>query len=100
MFPSNILTIASPDFSSINETFTLISLCSFVFHILCSFGKIGNDLFKNLEQQSLELITPSNSNTFLIPNTRSTFCGFLIPMCISQVYAHVCVLSQVLWIEH
>ena len=34
---------------------------------------MDRDLFKNLKQQSHEFITPSNLNTFLIPNTRSTF---------------------------
>ena len=38
-----------------------------------SHGKMGRDLFKKLKQQSHEFITSSNSNTFLIPNTRSTF---------------------------
>ena len=36
-------------------------------------GKMGKDLFKNLKQQSLEVITLSNSNTFFIPKTKSTF---------------------------
>ena len=34
---------------------------------------MGKDLFKKLKQQSHEFIMPSNSNTFLNPNTRSTF---------------------------
>ena len=38
-----------------------------------SIGKIGNDLFKNLKQQSLEFITPSNLKTFFMPKTKSTF---------------------------
>ena len=73
VFPSNILTSASPDISSINGPFTLINFHSFGFNIVCSFGKMGKDLFKNLKQQSLEFMTPSSSNTFLIPNTRSMF---------------------------
>ena len=32
---------------------------------------MGKDLFKKLKQQSCEFITPSNSETILIPNTRS-----------------------------
>ena len=33
------------------------------------------DLFKNLKEQSLEFMTPSSSNTFLIPNTNSVQNG-------------------------
>ena len=45
--PSNILTITSPDISSINGAFTLINFCSFGFNMVHSFGKMGKDLFKN-----------------------------------------------------
>ena len=76
---SSILTIARPDISSINVAFTFINFCSFGFKIIQSTGEMGNDLFKNLKQQSLELITPSNLNTFFIPKTRSTFS------CISEI---------------
>ena len=38
----------------------------------CSLGNIGIDLFKNLKLDSLESITPSNLNKFLIPKTIST----------------------------
>ena len=38
----------------------------FGFNTICSFGKIGKDLFKKLKQQSWEFMTPSNSNIFLI----------------------------------
>ena len=40
---------------------------------MCSFGKIGIDLFKKLKQQSHEFMTPTNSNMFLIPKTKFTF---------------------------
>ena len=40
-----------------------------------SFGKIGMALFRKLKQQSHEFMTPSNSNIFLIPKTKSTFSG-------------------------
>ena len=65
VFPSNILAIASPDILSINGTFTLVIFHSFGFNMVHSFGKMGKDLFKTLEQQSLEFMTPSSSNTFL-----------------------------------
>ena len=71
--PSNILTIANPDISSIKGALTSINFCSFGFNTMCSFGKMGKDLFKNLKQQSHEFITPSSSNIFLIPKTRSMF---------------------------
>ena len=71
--PSNILTIASPDISTINGAYSLINFCTFGFHMVHSFGKMGKDLFKNLKQQSLVFMTPCSSNTFWIPNTRSTF---------------------------
>ena len=37
--PSNILTIASPDISSINGAFTLINFSSFDFNTVCCFEK-------------------------------------------------------------
>ena len=40
--------------------------------ITCSHGNIGIDRLKNLKLDSLESITPSNSNKFLIPKTIST----------------------------
>ena len=70
--PSNILTITTPDISSINGAFNLINFHSFGFNTVSSFGKKGKDLFKNLKQQSLIFMTPFHSNTFLIPNIRST----------------------------
>ena len=71
--PSNILTIASPEISSINGAFTCINFCSLGFIITWFSGNMGTDLFKNLKQQSLEFITPSNSNMFFMPRTKSTF---------------------------
>ena len=71
--PSSILTIASPDILSINGAFPFINFCSLGFKIMLSIGKMGKDLFRNLKQQSLEFITPSNLNTFFMPNTRSMF---------------------------
>ena len=56
-----------------NGAFTLINFCSLGFSMTHSFGKMGRHLFGKLKQQSHELIIPSNLNTYLIPNTRSTF---------------------------
>ena len=73
--PPNILTMASPKISSINGAFTFISLCSLGFRITQLSGNMGMDLFKNLKQQSLEFITPSNLNMFFMPRTKSKFLG-------------------------
>ena len=70
---SSILTIASPDISSISGTSTFINFCSFGFNITCSLGEICRDLFKKLKQQSHESMMPSNSKMFLIPKTKAMF---------------------------
>ena len=67
--PSNILAMANPEISSINEAFTFISFSSLGFKIVQFSGNMGTDLFKNLKQQSLEFITPSNVNTFFMPRS-------------------------------
>ena len=87
--PSNILTIASPEISSINGVFTFINFCLLDFKIAQFSGNIGTDLFKNLKQQSLEFITPSNLNTSLYLRLSQCFHEFQILMCKSQIYAHV-----------
>ena len=69
----SILTIASPDISSMSGTATFINFCSFGFNIICSLGKNCRDLFKKLKQQSHEFLIPSNSKMFLIPRTKSMF---------------------------
>ena len=69
---SNFFTIASPDMSSINSASIFINLFSFGFSIICSFKKNGMDLFRNLKDESYMSITPSNLNTFFMPNTKST----------------------------
>ena len=71
--PSNILTMARPEISFINGAFTFINFCSLGFKIIQFSGNIGTDLFKNLKQQSLEFITPSNLNKFFTPKTKSMF---------------------------
>ena len=71
VFLSSISIIANPNISSINGASTIINLCSFGFNTMHSFGTIGMELFKKLKQQSHEFITPSNSNIFLIPRTKS-----------------------------
>ena len=70
---SNNLTMAKPEISSKNGASTFVNFCSLGFNIIFSFRSIGSDLFKKIKQHLHELITPSNSNTFLIPKTRSTF---------------------------
>ena len=51
----------------------LLLICVPLISILyVSLGKIGIDLFEKVKQQSHEFITPSNSNIFLIPKTKST----------------------------
>ena len=71
--PSNILTMANPEISSINGAFTFINFCSLDFKIVHFSGNMGTDLFKNLKQSSQEFITSSNLNTFFILKTKSTF---------------------------
>ena len=83
MFLSSTLIIANPDISSINGASTFTNLCPFGFTTMHSFGKIGMDLFTKLKQQSHEFITPSNSNIFLIPKTKSTFS------CISHTKVYI-----------
>ena len=82
VFPSTLI-IANPDISSINGASTFINLCSFGFNTMCSFQKIGKDLFRKLKQQSCEFMTPSNSNIFLIPKTKSMFS------CISDTKVYI-----------
>ena len=82
-FLSDTLIMASPDISTINGASTFISFCSFGFNTMHSLGKIGADLLKKLNQQSHEFMTPSNSNIFLIPKTKSTFS------CISDTYVYI-----------
>ena len=73
VFLSSTLIIANPYISSINGASTFINLCSFSFNTIHSFGEMGKDLFRKLKQQSHKFMTPSYSNIFLIPKTRSTF---------------------------
>ena len=84
--PSNILTMARPEISSMNEPFTFINFCSLGFKIAQFSENTGTDLFKNFKQQSLKFITPTNLNTFLIPKIGQHFREFLTPKCISQIY--------------
>ena len=75
--------MAKPEISSKNGASIFISLCSFGFNIVSSFRNMGIDLFKKLKQQSHKFITTSNSNTFLIPKTISTF------LCISDTNVYI-----------
>ena len=78
VFPSMILIIAKPKISSINGALTFTNFFSSGFNITSFSGYIGTDLFKNSNLQSLEFITPSNSNTLFMPKTKSTL------LCISD----------------
>ena len=69
---SSDLIIAKLEISSENGASTSTIFCSPGLRITFSFGNMGNDLFKKVKQHSHELNTPSNSNTFLIPKTKST----------------------------
>ena len=55
------------------ELLLLLTFVPWVSELHGPLEKIGNDLFKNLKHQSLEFITPSNSKTFFMSNTKSTF---------------------------
>ena len=70
---SSSLTIAKLGILSVNGASILTNVFSPGFIIIFSFGNIGMDQFRKLKQHSYKLITPSNSNTFLIPKTISTF---------------------------
>ena len=83
-----------------NGAFILIIFCSLGFRRLHSFRNMGRDLYRNLKQLSHELITPSNLNIFLIPNTKSTFHEFLRLKCKFQIKVHVHLLSLGLTIIH
>ena len=85
---SNIFTIANLDISPRNGVLTFINLCSLGFRInLCS-SKMGTHQFRNLKQQSLEFITPSNLNIFLCLTLSQYFHEFLTLMCKFQICAH------------
>ena len=58
--------------SSINDASNFKNFFSFGISIICSFEKKGIDLFRNLKDESHMSIRPSNSNTFFMPNTKST----------------------------
>ena len=68
---SNIFTMARPEISSTNGASICINFLHFGLTTTCSVEKNGNDLFKNLNDESDVSITHSNSNTFM-PKTRST----------------------------
>ena len=73
VLPCIILIIAYPEISSMNRVLTFTSFCSSGFNMSSFSEYIGTDLFKTSNLQSLEFITPWDSNTFFIPNTKSTF---------------------------
>ena len=83
VFSSSTLIIVNPEISSMNGASTFINLFSFDLNTIHSFGKLGTDLLKKSKQQSHEFITPSNSNIFLMPKTKSTFS------CISDTNVYI-----------
>ena len=64
--------MANPQISSTNGASIFINFC-FGFKTICSLGKKGIDLFKQLKHDSHTFIMPSHPNIFLMPNTKSTF---------------------------
>ena len=81
VFPSMILIIAKPKILSTNGALTFTNFCSSGFSIISFSGYIGTDLFKNSNLQSLEFITPSNSNIFLCLKLNLHSRVFLTLMC-------------------
>ena len=75
---SNNFIITKPEISSKKWCFFFITISSFGFNTVSPLGNVGIDLFKKLKQHSHVFMTPSNSNTFLIPKTISTFHVFWI----------------------
>ena len=71
-FMSKIFTMAIPDNSLIKGASTMTIFCYAGATSTFVTGKNGIDLLRKLKQDSLEAITPSNSNMFFIPITRST----------------------------
>ena len=69
---SSIFTIGRPEISSTNSASVYMNFLSFGLTTTCSFENNGKDLFKNLNEESCVSITPSNSNTFFIPSTKSS----------------------------
>ena len=82
-FISSNVVMAIPDISSTKGASKTMSFCSFGFTSTFFLGKNGMDLFRKLKQDSCESITPSSSNRFLIPRTRSTFS------CISEANVNI-----------
>ena len=85
VFSSMILIIAKPKISSANGALTFTHFFSSSFSNTSFSGYIGTDLFMYSNLQSLEFITPSNSNTFFIPKTRSIFSCISDTMCRFQI---------------
>ena len=69
---SNIFTMARHKISSVNGTSIFMNFLSFGFSTTCSFEKNGIDQFRNLNIESCMSVTPSNSNIFFMPKTKST----------------------------
>ena len=66
--------MARPEISSTNVASIFMNFLSFGFNTTCSFEKNGIGLFRYLNDESSMSITPSNSNSFFMLNTRSLHC--------------------------
>ena len=71
-FMSNFFTMAMPDDSSTKGASTMTIFCDAGAISTVITGKDGIDLLRKIKQDSLESITPSSSNMFFIPISRST----------------------------
>ena len=69
---SKIFTMAIPDSSSTKEASTMTIFCDAGAIYTVVTGENGIDLLRKLKQDSLKSITPSSSNMFFIPITKST----------------------------
>ena len=69
---SKIFTMAIPDNSSMKGAFIMTIFCDAGATSTSVIGKNGIDLLRKPKQDSLKSITPSSSNMFFIPMTKST----------------------------
>ena len=88
-FMSKIFIMAMPDNSSTKGTSTMTIFCDAGAISTVVVGKNGIDLLRKLKQDSLESITPSSSNIFFIPITKSTLSCILETKVKFRIY--VCV---------
>ena len=63
---TNISTLARPEISSTNGASIFMNFLSFGFTTTCSFQKNGNDLFRNLNDESHMFITNMNTSNLCL----------------------------------